>query len=436
MLFVLYFWIALSFLLMFIKPHWGIAVYLPFYILVPFFNMTYFNYPILLALIYHSTSRKIDVDWKLYSPFFIFFVAFLILIPFQDGLDLSKQFNYWRLDVVGMLTFPLFINLVLKSAPNSITLFRNVLIGCIIVAALYGLFLTRLDGINPYLLYMSDLSGSGNKDSIISYSIAKGSGRLFGRIYSCFQHPMLYAFFLGLSIIYIYNNRLKLNKFLLLFLFLILLLNIIFCGVRSVVGGLVISAGFYLLFSRNYKSLIYLVISYVVYYFIFRHIQYLNEYLFSFVNDQNSNIRGSSLELRTDQFEGCLKEIKNDLLFGKGYGWTANYLTQKGDHPTMLAFESLIFSLLCNAGFAGVFIWSRFFLLFSKVNYKYMDSSLIYISLLVYYVSFSIITGDYSYMKLFILFYTLMIGDDQLYSRRFNLSRFTVAVSKLTMKKN
>ena len=112
------------------------------------------------------------------------------------------------------------------------------------------------------------------------------------------------------------------------------------------------------------------------------------------------------------QMEGCLIEIKNNPLFGKGYGWTGYYEKNFGDHPIMLAFESLAYVVLCNSGFVGVIIWIVFIAMYlkkAKLFLKNKDLCNSAITLMVYYVAYSMITGEYGYMKFLVLFYTFIL---------------------------
>ena len=416
MLFIIYMWVFMAFLLMFIRPRWGVAIYLPFYILVPFLNeMGYFNYPILFALLFHGIKSGKIVDRNIIIPFVFFFLSFLFFIPFQTGIDYSRQLYFWWFDVVGIFSFPIFIYYTTQIDPRSVYVIRKSLMLCIFIAAVYGLLLTSLNGINPYVLYIHSLTGKGDMSYILNYSISDGSGRLFGRIFSCFKHPMLYAYFLGLSFIYLCYTRNLSKKIVTIVAFILLILNIVFCGVRSVIGALIIAIVFYLFIGKRIKMSLFLIILYIVFLMLIEYVPYLSDYFGSFTSDaQDSEIKGSSISMRFEQFEGCLKEIQNSPIVGKGYGWSVNYLAVKGVHPTMLAFESLILSVLCNSGFVGVIIWAVFVYLFiSKYRHHFKDS-LVYITTLVFYISFAMITGDYSYMKFFVLFLMIMIGEGRI----------------------
>lgn len=65
----------------------------------------------------------------------------------------------------------------------------------------------------------------------------------------------------------------------------------------------------------------------------------------------------SSIALRLEQLQGTLNEINTHFLVGKGYGWNNYYLSTHLTHPVILAFESLVFVVLCNSGILGACVW-------------------------------------------------------------------------------
>lgn len=46
---------------------------------------------------------------------------------------------------------------------------------------------------------------------------------------------------------------------------------------------------------------------------------------------------------------------------GLGLGYPSYYSSRKGQHPVMLGFESIYFSVLVQSGFIGLVIWFLFF---------------------------------------------------------------------------
>ena len=66
--------------------------------------------------------------------------------------------------------------------------------------------------------------------------------------------------------------------------------------------------------------------------------------------------------------------------------------------------------VMCNLGIAGIILWIWLIKNILRYNESYDDK--IYLdSILVFYICYSCITGDYGYMKLFLIFYILMLGE-------------------------
>jgi hypothetical protein len=125
------------------------------------------------------------------------------------------------------------------------------------------------------------------------------------------------------------------------------------------------------------------------------------------LSETKSDVSGSSLTMRIQQFNGVLKEINGYEFFGKGYGWSSDYYTKNGDHPNILGFESILFVILCNFGFLGLFFWIVFYiLLFRRIKKYFINIQIVALTyiMLVFYLMYTIGTGDYDYMKYLLLF--------------------------------
>ena len=400
----------------------GLALYLAYLMLVPYMNVNFSVIPlqcnfinvfILLFSLYKfkSSGSSLQIDYRPLIPFIIYFVVSLIMMLLQYGVPLGVELNKWRIQIMRYLILPFVLWNQMRFDNSSIKLYRNTTIICIAIASLYGLILTSMPGFNPYIMLIADANGETFNSE---YALAFNSGRIFGRISSVFTHPMLFGLFLGLSLIYIYNNRENINKYLFIILFIIIGLNIMLCGVRSVIGGVGISVIYFLLYSKNYKLILITGLICLVVYNIILSIPDYAAYLGSIADFSNKKqaVGGSSIEMRLEQFDGCLKEIKDCLFVGKGFAWTDYYHERFGDHPVMLAFESLIFVVLCNGGICGLVLWCYMVYRILKYNSKYSGKEYVLLNaLLIFYLSYSCITGEYGYMQYFILFYILILGE-------------------------
>lgn len=348
------------------------------------------------------------LDIRLFMPFLMLYLAQLLEMPFQNKVPLSYVLNAFRLDL--MLNFiPPFViwNYSSLDSKFSVSLRKTILI-CICIAFGYGLFLTTTGGINPYQMAISSANGvDWNKD----YA-AVVNGRLFGRISSVFAHPMNYGLFLGLALIFVYSIKDYLKKNVKFIILLGLVVAIFLCGIRSPIAALLATILAFLFFIHKTKLMVQVGFIATIGYLIIMSIPELSYYVSSIFSDRQALEGGSNLEMRMKQFEGCLYEIKDNPLFGNGYKWVDFYKEQYGDHPVLLAFESLVFVVLCNCGFVGIVIWTFFlFRLFlnTKNLIKSKNDMVCLLSLVVYYLAYTIITGEYGYMKFLILFYVLIL---------------------------
>ena len=419
-------WVLLILVLLVWRFKIGLALYMAYIFLVPFMNIhiagvsfqwNLVNMFVLLMAIwkFKYKKRNFKIDVAPLIPFLLYFGVSLVIMPFQDDTPTNIQFNTWRTSIMKCIILPFALWNYIRLDKSSIVFFRNAALMCIIIAVLYGLFLTTMPGFNPYILLVSDANGSEFNEE---YALALGEGRLWGRISSVFSHPMTFGLFLGLAMVYTFFNRNNMNKYVFTALFLVIVIDTIVCGVRSVLGGIAVAIVLFFLQVRNFKVMLAFTVLTIIGYFVLSNIPDLSSYIGSIADIHNNNqaVKGSSVEMRLAQLEGCFNEINNCYLQGKGFGWTGYYVSLRGDHPIILSFESLIYVVLCNSGFIGVGLWGVMILKIMRFNMGFQrETSALLNSLLVFYIAYSCITGEYGYMQFFIIFYVLMLGEKLLY---------------------
>lgn len=411
-------WLFLILFFSFYKLKWGVVLYLAYIMLVPIVQINFagiqlgenlINTVFILSYIVYAKRYNVKTDWKPLMPFIFYYIAALVLMPFQNGVPFNFMMNSWRISVMSTLFLPFVMWNVMNHDVCSIKLFRNTALITIFIAIGYGLLLTTTGGINPYIMAMPI-----EKD-MADYYEAAGSGRMFGRISSVFIHPMTFALFIGLSFIYLFYLKNKIRKVIFTILFVSISIMALLCGVRSVLGGLAVAIVFYFIKERNYKLLFYFFIIGAISYSIISEIPELSSYLGSItdINNKNADVSGSSFEMRINQLYGAIDIAQQNPLCGLGYGWTGYYQSLKGDHPVCLAFESLIYMIVCNQGILGFLIWIILIVKYFKVNRMYKSKNVIIVSsLMVFYISYSCITGEYGYMSKFLIFYILILGEN------------------------
>ena len=247
----------------------GLAFYLAYIVLVPYmnFNILGINFQwnlintlvLLLSFIYtFRYKNKHPIDYAPFVPFLVYLMVSLVMMLFQTDTPFIYEINAWRNNLF-LLFFPFVLWNQMQVDYTSYQLYKRVLLACIFIITLYGLFLATIPGQNPYISTLAIVNGSEFKND---YALAEGGGRMFGRISSVFSHPMVYGFFLGIAMIYvyyIYQNHIG-NRKLKFFLFLLITIigiNFVTCGIRSVLIGFFVTFVFYLLQVRQFKVILF-----------------------------------------------------------------------------------------------------------------------------------------------------------------------------------
>lgn len=426
-LFIAGFALLILIVISFIDIRIGIAGYLAYSILVPIPDITLGGFRIgdnlvrfafLFAFIYDIKFKKHKkLDWMPLLPFIIYFAIMLLIIPMQTETSVSWNLNSWRVQVMSTLFVPFMVLNVLNTYPEYIKAYRNIFLSSILIAACYGLILTTLQGLNPYINLIMLQSGSAiDAEELQDYFFAEDDGRLFGRISSVFKHPMTFGLFLGLSSVYLFYLRNKVKKIVIAVLGMLLVVDALICGVRSVIGGIICAVVFYFIFSKNYKMAFLIIVASIIGYNVILQFPDLANYIGSIadIHNRNEAVSGSSVDMRLDQLQGCFKEIHDCPIIGKGFGWVSYYKSNWGDHPVILSFESLIFVVLCNNGIFGIVVWILMIVAIIRINHTArLSEPVTFDCLLVFYITYSCITGEYGYMPQFLTFYMLMIADDR-----------------------
>jgi len=416
-------WIVLVLLMSFVNIKAGVSLFLVYMICVPVvmisiggkvWGANVINTVFLLAFAIYAYQKHIKIDWSPILPFIAYFMMMLIAMPFQNGMPIANMFDMWRREAMLYLFLPFVMWNVMKADITAVKMFQRALIVGIVIAVAYGLFLTTQDGVNPYQMLLLLVTGDNGEIDWASYYGAFGSGRLFGRISSVFQHPMQFALFLGFAMIYIFAIRKNFSKKFFLIMMTSISVMVLVCGVRSVIGALAIALVYYCVMGKSVKIVASIILFCVVMGIIVTQIPALSSYVGSIVDINNTSgavSGGSSIDMRMNQLGGAVEEIKENAFWGLGYGWTNYYQSLYGNHPICYAFESLIFVIICNSGIYGFIVWIMLGLLVARNNSKIKNHEKVLVDdLFIYYVAYSCITGEYGYMKMFIIFYVMMLG--------------------------
>jgi hypothetical protein len=201
--------------------------------------------------------------------------------------------------------------------------------------------------------------------------------------------------------------------------------NLFICNVRS--GIFAFLAGLVALFARTSVRSKLILFSFILIFLligldtsIFGKYQPFVDSIVYF-SDAGKKIGGSSFQTRLSQLEGAINIwISGGLIFGKGFGWCANYYETKGDHPVLFGFESVIYRILIDSGVIGIILWSWLFYSFFHLNYSvcfnphpnFNISYRIIESLIVSFITFLIVTGVFG-LNYFLIILVLVIKECQ-----------------------
>lgn len=343
------------------------------------------------------------------KPFVILMVLILVMIPFQHSTPMEVQITAWTRVMYAIVFLPLVIWSGIDYNGSFLFTIKFFFLIGIVLAGLYGLILTQTAGINPYLMAFGDYYENAFS---YSYAVATGTGRPFGRIQSTFQHPMAWSLFLCLTFFIIFVFYLKERRKGYLVLLILIGINLMVSGVRTGLLTTGVIMILYVLSTRNSKVLIKSLLGIAALIII---LSLASDLFFDYLTSAfqifgKSEIKGSSASMRIDQLAGSFNEIEGVELVGKGYGWTRHYLSSVGSHPVILAFESLLFVIICDNGLIGVFIWLLFAIMFyfnHFNNFSPKNRSLLNLFVLIYFL-FSSVTGEYDYMQFFVVYYTFL----------------------------
>lgn len=400
------------FVLIFYDLKLGVVAYVCYLFLVPI--PTFGVLPVSLLSIslfgmsvYKYGIVKLKKSFNFVCPYLFLLVTLGVVMPISPT-PLSFQFWMWRTDFINGFLSTWALCLIMLNSNLSFEI-SKIIVFLSFIVGIYALVLTQTDGINPYVFGLKILTGGD-----VAENWYADENRLFGRISSTFIHPMTWAFVVGTLSIFTFFIRHQLNKYLLGLLSLILFLDVLFCGVRSVIGALLVSIVVYLILIRQFKVVIYVAMISVVALFVLSTNDVLSDYIQSIFDFKGSNelANGSNFSMRTNQLLAAFREMGRNPIIGNGYSWHSYYLQTFGDHPDLLAFESLIFTVLCNSGILGVAVWLGYLFLLCFLPFRYLkqkEDIYIIVSFVFYYIAYSCVTGDFS-GYFFLWFYTIMFS--------------------------
>jgi len=133
--------------------------------------------------------------------------------------------------------------------------------------------------------------------------------------------------------------------------------------------------------------------------------------IFDIVNNSFfSNIEGSSIDMRLNQFEKVLELTKGSTIFGNGIGFISNYLNRLSGQTEAFGFESIIFITLAETGIIGIIVYILLFItinrsLKSNLRMKIGSNNILILPFLIAII----ITGELQNIHIFLLLSNILI---------------------------
>ncbi len=234
------------------------------------------------------------------------------------------------------------------------------------------------------------------------------TGRDRFRVSSTFVNPFDYGYMCVLLLLLHTHAFLKKmeNRRSFLIVLACCLFGIIMCGCRTILLCAIIS--FFVYISTAYrlkKSLNILICSVCVGILSYSFIPSVNEKIDTMLSmfDKNSDVSGSSIEMRTMQYAAVLYHVQDSPLLGKGYkyfsidlGWQDG--TDALVDSRLAGLEGVVLSYILERGFIGLLLWLLFYIILIRYCFKKRNEdrqiAALGLSALSLYLAFANMTGE------------------------------------------
>lgn len=308
------------------------------------------------------------------------FVSITIVLLSQT-VPLNVQFKR-VFEEICMLLFALQTFILVKNEYSSAFTLRRFICWAVVFNIVYCVFFEVMVGINPAGMPLYILLGEDDNQFITDMIDSERGGMSF-RAQTVYRHPLsLGQYMLVMLPLFLMKGKLIL-KFIIAFLICCL---IVLSGSRGAMAPMIIVL--FLSFKSNIganlrKFALFLVgVAVAISFVPDKQWKQFNRDIEPFVaslqfwDDQKqyeNKIDGSSMEMRFNQFDAALKEIEENPVFGRGYGYRDYYIYLHNDlHPDLLGFESVLLLYLVERGWIGLL----FFFFIAYYIYKLFRNEL------------------------------------------------------------
>ena len=374
--------LAFTVITTFIRPSYGLACFISARILIPEVTRTpgfeglSFNSALILVVVMGALVNRISkayahlVKDAYFKSLMLFICLCAIFLPFSDYEDLKYQYSalvqHFLTDIL-----PIILAIIVIKTKYDLKIVVSFFVWSTILCCIYAIISYVMQD-NPYVNYFQAITGW--RDSSLGEKVWYTSGRGVSTSGS-FLHANGFGYFISMSIpLFVYLQCTEqYNKRTIFMALVLLIINIFLCKKRSPI----VSMGVFLILWMYLKRKTWNILFYVKVFLLgavallavfmlpaLESIRSMIETSFFFWDDRllaARDVGGSSWDLRILQVVYPFIEIKDNILFGKGFGWCSWYLNQYELHPVLFGFETIFSTAVCQFGIWGYLMYYMIF---------------------------------------------------------------------------
>lgn len=272
-----------------------------------------------------------------------------IIVVGLNSQYLSVFYKFYK--PIKLLLDTYFVVLLAYYGTSKCTFKSTAIVSTVYIVTIYGVL--------TWILYSNPI-----QELIVSvFGSTVDNSYYFGdrlRITSTWNHPIAYGMVLS-GLLYIYLPSIKEKK--ILFLIALIILNIFLCGSRTALAAMCLMAAIIIPVRYNLKKatkqcLVLAMLAIPIYIAVPLVHEKVDSVLLSAKG--KDDVEGSSLDMREMQTEYAMLMVANAPVMGHGLSYISEELgyntnKYKGDRQ-MLGFESIVYIILIERGFFGLFL--------------------------------------------------------------------------------
>lgn len=351
-----------------------------------------------------------------------FFLTFVLMF-FAKEMSIMSQLNWFIKKSVKMFALGYLGWFAFKDI-TEIRKFISFLLLFFSILGLYGVF-EYVFKVNPIADISNVIWGEYEMEADADYYINEARGMLSGRIKGTTVHPLTWGqvFLIAFSFFILFQKFYKFSISTLL-IFALILLNIFLTGSRSalVPTAFVIMVAFLQLKGKTkFFSISLLLFGFLCVFLLLPNTIPIQEIISTFKgfivfwdDSSGSEIGGSSLLMRENQFLYSLQMLSENLFTGLGVGYLTTLTIGSEELNNLLGVESIMFVILIEQGILGIIIflllYTQLFFCTKKEERKVLKKKHLISSLAACFIAYLVaitMTGDRGVFSVFFSFLIL-----------------------------